>query len=287
MICCLCSARTDDTEHRRSDSAAHQRSDVTSCGPLVAGPPCGMSPGCGRSLGDAGTSGAGAAPLRSAQTMGQQKTKQERYRNKVTYLTFVRSKYLVVTCMPGDSYRWRPRALSFVTRETFAGCMFLTQFVSILATVIRSPGANIRSDMHFFATTTPWHKTYNHEIRKHCLPETLSPMCLLQACGCRQQRRWPGRPRNASVLPHWPRTTDRSTPSAVRSTHCTCEVPGDTCESTSRRLRFPRHEVCRLFGSNDGEQRPAMQMVRAVQEATVCILLIQLPICYWLICPSY
>ena len=185
-------------------------------------------------------------------------TKQKRYRNTVTNLIFVRSMYLLVTCMPCYSYRWRPWALSFVTRETFVECMFLTQFVSILTTVVRSPGASVRQDMHFFATTTPWHKTYNHEIRKPCLPETPSSVCLLQAFGCRQQHRWPRRPRNASVLPHWPRTTVCGTSSAACLRHCTCQVPGDTCQSTSRRLRFPRREVCHLVGSNDGEQRPAM-----------------------------
>ena len=256
--------------------AARQRSDVSSCGPLGAGLRYRMSPGCGRRWGCRDKRrGSSASEVGIDDGTAKNKTIQKRYRNTVTYLIFVRSTYWVVTCMPGDSYRWRPRALSFVILEMFVECMFLTHFVSILATVIRSPGASVRPpDMHFFATTAPWHKTYNHEIRKHCLPETLSPMCLLQACGCRQQRRWPERPRNASVLPHWPRTTVCSTPSAVRSTHCTCQVPGNTWKSTSRRLRFPRHEVCRLVGSNDGEQCPAMQMVRAVWEATVCILLI-------------
>ena len=57
---CLCPIRTGTAEHYRSDSAAlqcllrtaaYQRFDVTSCGPLGVGPRCGMSPVCGRKWG--------------------------------------------------------------------------------------------------------------------------------------------------------------------------------------------------------------------------------------------
>ena len=52
--------------------AAYQRSDVTSCGPLGAGPRCGMSPGCGRRWGMPGRA------ARSAQLMGQQKNNNKK-----------------------------------------------------------------------------------------------------------------------------------------------------------------------------------------------------------------
>ena len=84
--------------------------------------------------------GSSASEVGTDDGTAKNKTKQKRYRNTVTYLIFVRSMYLIVTCMPGNSYRWRPRALSFVTHETFVECIFLTQFVSILTTGVRSPG---------------------------------------------------------------------------------------------------------------------------------------------------
>ena len=88
MVSCACSIRTGTTEHHRSDSAAaqcflrmaaHQRSDVTSCGPLDGGAAMRNEPWVWRpKVGDAGTSGAGAVPLRSAQMMGQQQQNQKK-----------------------------------------------------------------------------------------------------------------------------------------------------------------------------------------------------------------
>ena len=76
MLSRVCSIRTGITEHHGSDSAAvqfllrmaaHQQSDVTSCG-LTAEWVLGVA-----GSRDAGTSGAEAVPLRSAQMMGPKK----------------------------------------------------------------------------------------------------------------------------------------------------------------------------------------------------------------------
>ena len=62
--------------------AAHRRSDVSSCGVVGAGGWGGAmrnEPWVGPEVGDAGTSGAGAVPLRSAQMMGQKQRKEDNY----------------------------------------------------------------------------------------------------------------------------------------------------------------------------------------------------------------
>ena len=85
MVSCVCSVRTGTTEHHRSDSAAvqcflwmaaYQRSDVSSGGGAMMQ----NEPWVWPKVGDAGTSGAGAVPLRSAQMMGQQQ--QNKQKNK-------------------------------------------------------------------------------------------------------------------------------------------------------------------------------------------------------------
>ena len=96
MPCVSCGIRTGVTEHHQSDSAAVQcflrgvacqRSDVSSCGPLVAGPRCGVDrPGLARSwtveMLVVGVRNWWGPPLKSGRMLEQKKKKKKKKKRR-------------------------------------------------------------------------------------------------------------------------------------------------------------------------------------------------------------